>query len=111
MPSGRCEDGGFLWTGDPIDFPWPNGRENLKQAWYEWEQVFDLVAGRHEDNNANGKTAQVLLERNAPIRSQENVEPAIGSAPQQFAILDPEPALLLSRLDIVSRKSPPQPSG
>jgi hypothetical protein len=60
------------------------------------------VARRDENNNAQLRSREILLELKVLIGGQEDFETRVRGALQKISILEASPTLLLDRADIVA---------
>jgi hypothetical protein len=68
------------------------------------EQIPQRVARGNENEDAQSRPREILLELQIAIRGQEDFEPVGGGASQQLAVSDAGPALLLHRADAMASK-------
>src|ERR1700730_11605104 len=69
---------------------------------YTWQQVFQRVARRHEHHNKEARHLQVLLELQILVARNEDFKARGESLLEKGAVLQPRPALLLGRSNVVA---------
>jgi hypothetical protein len=75
-----------------------------KNAWYKRHQILERVTWRRQNDNAKRGADEILLELKIPIGRQEDFKTRVGGAPQELAVAEPRPALLLDRADVMAEK-------
>jgi len=64
-------------------------------------QILESDARRNENNDAEPRPSQVLLELEVPVSRDEDFEPGVRGSLKQLAVLQTRPTLLLHRANLM----------
>jgi hypothetical protein len=84
-------------TADAKDLSLPHRLDRCEHGRSKRPEVLHPIASRPDHHHADIEVREVLLELDALIRREENVEPVLAGAAQERTVLDTAPALLLNR--------------
>ena len=83
--------------------PGPGVLQGQEERWDEWEEILERVRDGNEDHDGESSRRDVLLIFKVAVGGHKRLHARLAHEPEQRTVLQPCPAALLHRRDLVAR--------